>query len=417
MMNNNLFKSVKSTANLLDEVQAVMELKKEGSGWKGCCPFHNEKTPSFSIKGDSGTFNCFGCGEKGDVITFVAKYNNLTNLAAAKKLAQKFGIPIEDGFATPNSPTLLLRLVADHWHKQFMDNATGKAAKRYLVGRGYGHDQAKLLKEWQYGYCTAQTTEELAQQIGVDAQLLTGIGLTNEDGKLLFSNRLILPIWDKMGNVIAFAGRVLDETTKPKYINSPETSLFKKGETWYGLNKAANAIKKNRNVVIVEGYFDTHALHHIGLKTAIAINGTALSHQQIHHFSSDTTFVLMLDTDQAGITATIKSIHTLLQAGMSKIAIMQPQGYKDAFECVKANNWTWEKDMFAEQSYISFLQEHQEGETLQNILDSLAHSTNLFGRDETLNTLSKVFNFSKIALIQELNRKIEAQKRKKLAFS
>jgi DNA primase len=401
-----------------------MALKKENSSWKGCCPFHNERTPSFSVKAGSNYFNCFGCGKSGDVITFVSLFDNLTMSMAAKKLATKYGIPIPTGADQDqdgqHSIQTTLRLVAEHFTKRFNDKGIGRKAKLYLIERGFTKEQANILKDWGYGFCDARSLDELAKQMGIAPDSLKNIGLTNEEDKLLFYDRLIFPICDKTGAVIGFGGRTIDENGKPKYINSPETEAYKKGEVLYGLNKAFSAIKQKGRVIATEGYFDVQALHQAGIKESVGICGTALTAQQIFSVPTQTKWVLMMDGDAAGIKATKTHILTLLKNGVSDITVFALPTEHDPYSILQGNDFTWGKEVAAQiksTHYLDYLDTHRTEEDptlLETILDTIAQCPAMLAREQVLVALSKHTGFTRAALAESLNQKIREFQLKKL---
>lgn len=417
-----LFQSVKQTAPILDEVQSRMSMKKENSSWKGCCPFHNERTPSFSVKADSSYFNCFGCGKSGDVITFVSLFDNLTMSMAAKKLATKYGIPIPTGANEEEGSQSIqatLRLVAEHFTKRFNDKSVGRKAKLYLMERGFGKDQAPILKDWGYGFCDARNLDELAKQMGVTSDSLKGIGLTNEEDRLLFYDRLMFPICDKTGAIIAFGGRTIDENGKPKYINSIETEVYKKGETLYGLNKAFSAIKQKGLVIATEGYFDVHACHHAGLKNVVGVCGTALTAQQIFSVPTQTKWVLMMDGDSAGVKANKAHILTLLKNGVSDITVFALPTDHDPYSLLQTNDFVWGEGATKQvksMNYLDYLATYQEEDTpiFETILDTIAQCPAMLAREQVLVSLSKQTGFTRAALAESLNQKIREFQLKKL---
>ena len=419
-----LFQLIKQAVPLLPEVEKTVKMKRESSSYKGCCPFHNERSASFSIKQNAEYYNCFGCGASGDVITFVAKTQGLTNLTAAKKLALEYGIDIpQEAAPSTNSPTSIytsLKLLAEHWHKQFMNNATGAAAKRYLKERGFTPNQLPIVKKWQFGYCDAKNLSQLAGQLGVEEASLHNIGITNDENKLLFVDRLIFPICDKVGNVIAFGGRTIAESTKPKYLNSIETLAYKKGEVLYGLNHALATIKKNNQLVLVEGYLDVQACHFAGKTDVVGLCGTALSAKQINLFPSTTKWVILLDGDIPGQTAARKTITALLKEGVTTITILDLDE-EDPYSLLSKNDWIWGEGFsrhIKAMDFIKFLfaHPHEDKDVAEEIIETIAECSNTFAREKILMQLSEYTKYSQNALISRLNEAISVFQRKKMNF-
>ena len=284
----NFIEDLKSHADIVQLVQERVALKRSGATWKGLCPFHGEKTPSFHVNGDKGFFHCFGCGAKGDVFEFVKLHDKITFPEAVRQVASRAGVPVpepEDGDQDPQSKRdreTLLRAheIAATWFREQLTGAVGAAARRLLTTRGLTQATIDLLG---IGYAPASRealkTHLLRAGFAPESLTKTGLVLEREGGLLIdrFRNRVMIPIARDNGTIIAFGGRAMDAGQVPKYLNSPETAIYVKGRTLYGLHLSKAAIVKSKHAVMVEGYFDFAQAWQAGITNVVASSGTALS--------------------------------------------------------------------------------------------------------------------------------------------
>ena len=342
MYSSEVIEEVISRNDIVDVISGYIKLKKNGSSYVGLCPFHNEKSPSFSVSGTKQMYHCFGCGVGGNVITFVMEYENYTFPEAVKMLGERAGmeLPETDYSAEDRKDrdikTRLLeinKIAATYYYHQ-LKSEVGKSGLDYLVKRGLSD---KTINSFGLGFAP-QSTGELYRMLkdkGYDDEILKESGLfTYEKGvRDKFWNRVIFPIMDINNKVIGFGGRVMGDA-KPKYLNSPETKLFDKSRNLYGLN-AARTARKN-NLIICEGYMDVISLHQAGFTQAVASLGTALTPGHARLLKRYTDNVLITyDSDEAGVKAALRAIPILKEAGLStKVINMRP--YKDPDEFIKA---------------------------------------------------------------------------------
>ena len=324
----------------LDIVQVVgerVQLRKAGAAsWKGLCPFHGEKTPSFHVHGDRQFFHCFGCGAAGDVIEFVKRSDGLTFPDAVRQLASRAGLTVpepEDAKADAESArereTLLkIHEVAAAWFKAQLGAAHGRAAMRVLNDRGMTAETIDLLA---FGYAPNAGLSTHLLKAGFPQSMLmkSGLAFQRDDGQLRdrFRNRLIIPIARDSGAVIAFGGRAMEEGQQPKYLNSPETSIYVKGRTLFGLNHSKQAISRLKYAVLVEGYFDWAQAYQGGITNVIASSGTALTTAQarlLHRYAAKV--VLSFDPDAAGQGAAAKTSEMLVGEGFQVNVAVLPGG-------------------------------------------------------------------------------------------
>lgn len=334
-------------------ISQYVVLKKQGRGYVGLCPFHSEKTPSFSVSPDKQLFYCFGCSSGGDVITFIMKIENLTYPEAVAFLAEKVGLPIPEGDEIDDSQTRLKnriyeinRETARFFHAALMSD-NGKIAQNYIAERGL---DKKTVVRFGLGYAPDSwdsLIKHLRKKGFSDAEMAAAsVATRTRNGNFIdfFRNRLMFPIIDLRGNVIAFGGRRLSkEDTGPKYINSPETLVYSKNRNLYALNFAktsqyADTLSKNgkeRSFILCEGYMDVISLHQAGFDNAVAPLGTALTENQVRIMAKYVPEVIIAtDSDEAGQKAAKRSFALLDSAGISA-KIIKIQGAKDPDEYIK----------------------------------------------------------------------------------
>ena len=307
-----------SRVDIVDIVSHYLTLKQVGRNFTALCPFHPEKTPSFVVSPEKQIFKCFGCGIGGNAITFVEKYENLSFTEAVKRVAELAGIEIPLEFAEDNKIAVIEEAglkAAKFFHSQISQ------IWDYLKERGISKEEAKrfLIGYAPKGYSTKlKIRENTAKELG----------LISEKGREFFAERLIIPIFSHTGKVIAFAGRILKkDSSLPKYVNSPESSIFKKNSTLYGFYQSRETILKEKKAIIVEGYFDVISLHQIGVKNAVAPMGTSLTENHVKIIRRYTENpILMFDGDSAGRKATIRSAGLFFQKGVEPFVVQLPEG-------------------------------------------------------------------------------------------
>ena len=342
MYSSEVIEEVVSRNDIVDVISNYIKLKKNGSSYVGLCPFHNEKSPSFSVSQSKQLYHCFGCGVGGNVITFVMEYENMTFLEAVKLLGDRAGMTLEETSYSEQEQknrdikTKLLEInkIAATYYYHNLKSENGKVGLDYFAGRGL---TSNTINRFGLGYA-GQTGNELYRYLkskGYDDELLKETGLFTYERGIhdKFWNRVMFPIMDINNRVIGFGGRVMGEA-KPKYLNSPETRLFDKSRNLYGLNIAR--MSRKSNMIICEGYMDVIALHQAGFNQAVASLGTALTSAQANIMKRYTDNVLITyDSDEAGTKAALRAIPILKEAGLStRVINMKP--YKDPDEFIKA---------------------------------------------------------------------------------
>ena len=334
---------IKEAADIVDVVSEFVSLKRSGSNYKGLCPFHNDRTPSFYVSPTRGTCHCFTCGEGGDSVGFLMKHEQLTYPEALRWLANRYGIEIEEKQLTDEQRKQQTEregmFIANNWAADYYtdilhNDVDGRAVgMQYFRQRGFRDD---IIKKFRLGFSPADryAMPRKAKEKGYNLNFLEQTGLCYKDnkGELVdrFSGRAMFPWISVSGNVVAFGGRVLDQRTKgvnQKYVNSPDSPIYHKDHELYGIYQAKKAIGKEDSVFMVEGYTDVISMHQCGIENVVANSGTALSVHQIHllhRFTSN--IVLLYDGDDAGIHAALRGTDMLLAEGMNVKVLLLPDG-------------------------------------------------------------------------------------------
>jgi DNA primase len=329
--------TLKQQADIVVVIQDYVSLKKSGANYKGLCPFHNEKTPSFNVNRDKGFFHCYGCSAGGDVIKFLELHDKIGFVDAVKQLAQRFGLALpeledsdEQRASTAERETLLkVHEAAAKWFREQLLSLAGARIRTYIADRGINEMTSEaqglgFAPPGREGLKQALIKQGFSQGTLVKAGLL----LQRDDGQTIdrFRNRLMIPIGRDTGSIIAFGGRALDKDQQPKYLNSPETPIYSKGRTLYGLHLSKTAIRQSGFVILVEGYFDFGQVYQAGFPV-VASCGTALTPQQAQQLRRFVTkVVLSYDPDAAGQGAAARSSELLVGEGFEVNVATLPAG-------------------------------------------------------------------------------------------
>ncbi len=336
--------SVRQAVDIVEVVGRHVPLKRKGRHWWGLCPFHGEKTPSFSVDGDQQLFYCFGCQKGGTVFTFLMSLEGREFKEVIESLAQEVGIPQPDESGVGRAdPHQRLRAVLEWTQEYFVDQFRKSRAivEPYLESRGVA---LHLIDRFMMGFApdSWHGLKEVLERRGVTLNEMVdaGVVIRREQGGGYdrWRGRLIFPIWDRQGRIVAFGGRALKPDQDPKYLNSPDTSLFNKGQLLYGAHLARPGWRKGVPALIVEGYFDVLALHQAGQTQAVGQLGTALTDGQARYLARYVNTVdLLLDQDAAGQAAMRRAFLILSGANLKVNVISLPDGVKDPSELVKAH--------------------------------------------------------------------------------
>ena len=337
-INREVIEEVRASANIVDVVSSYVALRRRGKNYLGHCPFHSEKEPSFTVSNEKQIFHCFGCGASGSVFDFVMRTRNLTFAEAVRELASRFGIPLPQEKETAQAKKIrevaeqlrrINSLAASYFSQSLLDKHSGRMAREYLRGRGMSDE---TIQDFQLGYALKSwdglkrffTREKADLKVATQAGLL--VQKSNGDSYDRFRNRLMFPIKDMRGRTVGFGGRALDDSM-PKYLNSPESPIFHKGRTLYGLSTAREACRQNNQTLVVEGYFDLLALHNKSIHHVVAPLGTALT---LHHVRMLSRLapqaVLVFDGDEAGMRAALRSLEFFLREKLPVRFLPLPEG-------------------------------------------------------------------------------------------
>jgi DNA primase len=330
---DDVIEKVRERADIVEVVGEHIQLKQSGRNFKALCPFHPEKAPSFMVSAEKQIYHCFGCGAGGNVFSFLMQLEGMTFPEAVKALARKYGIEVPETLPRAGGETSFAfrinAMAAKVYHAALLGTKEGKGARKYLRARGVPED---VEKDFLLGHAPRAGNILLleARRRKIDERKLAAMGLAVErDGVLrdLFRGRLIFPIASAGGRILGFGGRVLDEGS-PKYLNSPETRLFKKSEALFGIHRAKGPLRTAGRGILVEGYMDVVGLHAQGLTNTVASLGTAFTFEQaarLRRYCSDT--VLVYDGDSAGRVAALRACEPAVRAGLKVVVAQLPVGY------------------------------------------------------------------------------------------
>ena len=356
---------IKARLGIQDVLETYLKLEKAGGNYKARCPFHSEKTPSFVVSPDRDTFHCFGCGKSGDIFDFVSEIEGLDFRGALRVLADRAGVelkkesPAMKEKKSERDTLFAVMELATLWFEKHLYN--NKPVAEYLKKRGLSGDTAKSFRigfvpeEWRGLY------EHLATK-GVNPEIMEKAGLVIKSPKGYydrFRNRIMFPITDSSGRVVAFTGRIFTTDTQDektaKYINSPETDLYNKSDILYGFDKAKMSIRKVNACVIVEGQMDLIMSHQVGVTNAIAVSGTALTELHLHKIKRLTdTLIFAFDADAAGLAASQKGVDMALHMGFEVKVVSISKGM-DPADLILHNPQNWEKAISVSKNIIEFL--------------------------------------------------------------
>lgn len=340
MIKQDTIRNILDAARIDEVISEFVTLKKRGGNFVGLCPFHNEKTPSFTVSPAKGIYKCFGCGKAGDVIRFMMDHDQLNYPEALRYLASKYGVEIEEENVKPEdkeaknlreSLFLVNTFAAEQFSKYLWEDEKGKAiALSYFISRGFDE---KTIKQFQLGYCPEgrNTFSKLALDKGYSGEYLEKTGLSlNKEGNYIdrFWGRVMFPIHNLSGRIIGFGGRTLRSDKKiAKYVNSPESDIYNKSRELYGLFFTKRDVVKEDFCYLVEGYTDVVSMYQSGITNTAAPLGTSLTEDQIKLLRRYTNnVVLLFDGDEAGVKATARAIDMILEAGMNASVVLFPDG-------------------------------------------------------------------------------------------
>lgn len=420
---------VRGAADIVEVVEDYVKLKRSGRSWKGLCPFHDEKTPSFHVTPDLGIYKCFGCGESGDVFNFVMEMEGVGFVEALRSLADRYGVslPEEDAEEFDEEHNLregiyhALKYAGVFYFRHLMETKEAGKARDYLQERGYDRT---IIKKYGLGYAPSDGDKlyRTALDSGLNEEYLLEAGLIKpskrDDGFYdAFRGRLMFPIFNPSGKVIAYAGRIIGQQKAAKYINSPQTKVYNKSEVLYGINFAKNEIRKTNEVILVEGYTDVISLQQYGVDNVAASSGTSLTPQQmklLHRYGD--TITMIYDSDSAGQRAMKRGINIALREGMDVKLLELPEGEDpDSFVRQFGGDSFLEMKKEESEDFLTY-QIHKAKEegrwedptekkkVISEILESIAHMPDPVSRETFVQHLNSKAKVGDRALFDELGK-------------
>ena len=430
MIDQPTIERIKDAANIVEVVSEFVTLRRSGANYKGLCPFHDEKTPSFMVSPARGTCHCFGCGKGGNAVSFIMEHEQMTYPEALRWLARKYHIDIQERELTDAEKTaqseresmfIVNEWVAGYFQDILRNDVDGLAiGMQYFRSRGFRDD---IIKKFQLGY-DLPDRHRLAQRAlskGYKEEFLlkTGVCYKTERGELIdrYAGRVIFPWIGISGKVVGFGGRLLDSRTKgvnQKYVNSPDSDIYHKEKELYGLYQAKKAIAKEDRVYMVEGYTDVISMHQCGIENVVANSGTALSVHQIHilhRFTSNIT--LLYDGDAAGIHAAMRGTDMLLSEGMNLKVMLLPDG--DDPDSFARKHTAADFRKYIEEHQTDFIQFKtgllldnerdplKRSEAINSIVQSIALVQNPVLRDTYIHDCAVRIGLNEMTLINTLN--------------
>lgn len=429
MIRPETIQSILETSRIEEVVGDFVTLKKRGANYLGLCPFHNEKTPSFSVSPAKGIYKCFGCGKAGNVVNFVIEHEHYSYPEALKYLAKRYGIDVEEEEVTPEmqqeldereSMFAVNTFITKHFEENLFDTQEGKSiGLTYLKERDY---RESTIKNFQLGYATDkwEAYSKHATENGYKNEILvkTGLSIDREDRLIdRFKGRVIFPIHNLTGKVIGFGGRILSsEKSTAKYINSPESEIYNKSKVLYGIFFARNAIVKQNNCFLVEGYTDVISMHQAGIENVVSSSGTSLTVDQIKLVKRFTpNITILFDGDPAGIKASFRGIDLILEQGMNVKIALFPEG-EDPDSFVRSHR-TAEVEEFINNQAVDFIKfktnlliDETVGDPagraalIKEIVNTIAHIPDGIGRSVYIKECSVVMDIPEQTLLNELNK-------------
>ena len=430
-----VIEQIRHSADVLEVVSDFVSLKKRGSNWIACCPFHQEKTPSFAVSPAKGIYKCFGCGKAGDAINFVMELESLTYPEALRYLAKKYNIDLEEEEEQTDearqaqnereSLMIVLGYAARYYHDLLKTHEEGRAyGLSYFRERGFTE---ATLEAFDLGYSleawSAFTDEALKKGYQQDLLEKAGLTISKEENKRYdrFRGRVIFPIHNASGKVIAFGARILRTDpakptgAQPKYLNSPETEVYNKSKVLYGLYQAKQSIRQHDVCYLVEGYTDVISMHQAGVANVVASSGTSLTEEQIRLIARYTQNITVLyDGDPAGIKASLRGIDMILEAGLNVRVVNFPNGddpdsylrrvghaaFKDYLQHHTVDFITFKASLLAADTHDPF----RKAEVIREMVESITRINDPIKRSVLFRQVSTMLEVEEDALLAESNR-------------
>ncbi len=422
-----------SAANIVDIIGDYVTLKRAGVNYKACCPFHNEKTPSFVVSPAKGVYKCFGCGKGGNAVTFLMEQEGISYVEALKMVAKRYGIEVHEKELTEEevrrNDNRESMFVVNSWAADYFTHYLHHETEGQSVGLSYFRERRGLtdaiIKKFGLGFCPARggrmSKDALAAGYKEEFLLSTGLSLKSErDGSLFdrFHDRVMFPVHNISGRVVAFGGRTLrTDKNIAKYVNSPESEIYSKKRELYGLYFAKRAIQQLDCAIMVEGYLDVISMHQAGVENVVASSGTSLTEEQIRLLSRFTRNITVIyDGDSAGIKASLRGIDMLLKEDMNVRVVLLPDGEDpDSFAKSHSSQELQEFIRRSEQDFIAFkaklLLEDAQGDPIRkaaligDMVQSIAQIPNTIKRSVFIRECAQIMAIDEKILISEVGRK------------
>ena len=437
-ISDSTIQTIMDTADIVDVVSDYVTLKRRGQNMLACCPFHDEKTPSFTVSPAKEIYKCFGCGKGGDPVSFVMEIEGVGYVEALKQLAAKYGITVEQEELPPDevhkqnerdSLYIVLNYAKETFEHNLWETEDGQnIGLSYLLERGIDKQN---IKKFELGYTFPEWDSfyKKARADGHSQDLLEKAGLIirKEPDKVFdrFRGRVIFPIQSVSGKTIAFGARTLKKEDQPKYLNSPETDVYHKSKILYGIYQAKQAIRQKQNCYLVEGYTDVISLHMAGIENVVASSGTSLTDEQIRmigRFSENIT--VLFDGDQAGIKASLRGIDMILEGGLNVKAVVFPTGedpdsyfrqvgstaFQEYLQKQAIDFITFKVNLFKEEAERDPI---RKSEVIREIVQSIAKIPDPIKRSVYLQLCSTLLSIDESVLITQMNKVLLSQKKEK----
>lgn len=422
---------INSAADIVDVIGDFVSLRKKGVNYQACCPFHDEKTPSFVVSPSKGYFKCFGCGKGGNVITFLMEHEGITYPDALRYLAKKYGIEVTEEKLTEeqieaNNDRESMMVVTSFARDYFMDKLMNSNEGRN-IGLSYFHERGftnDIIEKFQLGYCPAKGDlfSNKAIESGYKEEFLIKTGLTIKHDTRgyydRFAGRVIFPIHSLSGRVIGFGGRILgNDKNKAKYLNSPESEIYHKSYTLYGIHYARKEMVKQDRCILVEGYTDVISMHQSGIENVVASSGTSLTTDQIKLIKRFTNNITVIyDSDYAGIKASLRGIDMILKEGMNVRVVLMPDGEDpDSFARMHSASETNQYIIEHEEDFLTFKTKLLIKETkddpigratvITEIINSIAEIPDLIVRSQYIKECGRILDVDETIINQEVTKK------------
>jgi len=429
---------VKNRIDIVDVISDFVSLKRSGQNYKALSPFNNEKTPSFYVVPAKGIFKDFSSGKGGDAITFVMEHEGMSYVEAIRFLASKYGVEIKEDASSNEAREqqsereglyILMNFAKDYYRQNLVETEEGRGiGLSYFRERGFND---RTIQKFELGYAldgwSNLMDEAIKKNYNKDLLEKTGLVVKNEEGRVYdrFRGRVIFPVHNLSGKVVAFGARMMGkEKNQPKYINSPETDIYRKGQMLYGLYQAKNAIRQHNTCYMVEGYTDVLSMHQADVENVVASSGTALTEDQIkliRRFTDNVT--VLFDGDAAGIKAALRGIDLILKGGLNVRVVLLPDGedpdsysrkvgttkFQEFLQNNRQDFVTFKADLYAKEAGADPI---RRAEVVQEILQSVSIIPDFIKRTTCIQEVSRIFNIPAAILTSEVNKILINERRK-----